>query len=276
MKREIMLLFVLMFSSATLAETACDLDVSLLNQDPYPAVPGDYVKLVFQIAGIDSSKCNDIIFHLLEDYPIEFDPGDTGLRTILKTEFIKDYQNNVLVPYEIRVDKNALDGLTPIEFSYQSRGNAAMIKTINIEVEDARADFEVYIKNYDYSTRELTLEILNIEDVDVEAVIIEIPKQESIEIKGSNKMIVGDIDSNEYTTADFEAIPNADEIMLNISYSDSIKVRRTIQKTIQFDPSYFINRSTDEEKTNPWFYVVLLILAVWIIKIIYKKVQKKS
>jgi hypothetical protein len=276
MKREIILLLMLILSGATLAETACDLDVSLLHQDPYPAVPGDYLKLVFQIAGIDSSKCNDIIFHLLENYPIEFDPGDTGLRTTLKTEFIKDYDNSVLVPYEVRVDKNALDGPTPIEFSYQSRGNAAMIKTINIEVEDARADFEVYVKNYDYSTRELTLEILNIEDVDVEAVIIEIPKQESIEIKGSNKMIVGDIDSNEYTTADFEAIPNADEIMLNISYSDSIKVRRTIQKTIQFDPSYFTNRSTDEEKTNLWFYIVLLIFAGWIARIIYKKAKKKS
>ena len=52
---------------------------------------------------------------------------------------------------------------------------------------------------------EITIEVLNIEASDIEALTIEIPKQDNIEVKGPNKIVVGDLDSNEYTTAEFEA-----------------------------------------------------------------------
>ena len=37
-----------------LVSASCVLDTTLLNQDPYPAVPGDYVNLVFQVTGLQS------------------------------------------------------------------------------------------------------------------------------------------------------------------------------------------------------------------------------
>ena len=269
-----MLLF-LVLSIVMVSADACNLNVTLLNQDPYPAVPGDYVKLVFQIENIDSPDCNDITFNLLEDYPIRFNPGETGIRTFKKIDYVKDYESNLLIPYEVRVDENALDGSNPIEVAVQSKGDASVTRTFDIEIEDVRADFEVYVKDYSYTTHELTLEILNIAEADVEALTLEIPKQDTLRIKGSNKLVVGDLDSNEYTTADFEAIPSEGEFRVDLIYSDTINTRRTVEKTVLFDSSYFTERIADQKTTSTTTYIVwaviIALLAWWIIRKVKKK-----
>ncbi len=267
MKRSVILTLLLLSSlGMATAEAACDLDVTLLNQDPYPAVPGDYVKLVFQVEGLDSPTCEDVTFNLLADYPIEFNPGETGLRTFKKIDYIKDYESNLLIPYEVRINSNALDGANPVEIRVQSKGNAPLTKTFDIEVDDVRADFEIYVKDYDYKTNEMTLEILNIEAPDIEALSIEIPKQESINVKGANRIVVGDLDSNEYTSADFEATLSDGEFSVNLIYSDTINTRRTVEKTVAFDSSYFTNRKADEKTTGMGtyaFWAVIAIVFIW-------------
>lgn len=276
MKKVILLLVLLSSAGFVLAETTCDLDVTLLNQDPYPAVPGDYVKLVFQIEGTDSPMCGDITFNLPSNYPIEFNPGESGLRTFKKIDYIKDYGSNILVPYEVRIDRDAIDGTNPIEVQTQNKNGVVFSKTLNIEVEDVRADFEAYISNFDYTTNELTLEILNIEQSDIEALIVKIPKQKNIIIKGSNQVIAGDLDSNEYTTVDFEAIPSDGEIEINLIYSDTINIRRTITKTITFDSSYFTERKADQKTTSIWTYILLGIAIIIVAWIVLKKFKKKK
>lgn len=270
----IILLLFLSTGVAT-AETACDLDIALLNQDPYPAVPGDYVKLVFQVEGLDSPTCDDITFNLLSDYPIEFNPGEDGHRTFRKVDYIKDYETNLLIPYEVRIHKDALDGANPVEVRVQSKNDAPLTETFDIEVDDVRAAFEIYVKDYSYITNEITLEVLNIESSDIEALTIEIPKQDSIQIKGSNRVVVGDLDSNEYTTADFEASLLDGEFNVNLIYSDTINTRRTVEKIISFDSSYFTDRKADQKTTGMGTYIfygiVILLVGWWIAKKFTKK-----
>ena len=275
--KKVVILFSLILSLA-IASAACDISTTLFNQDPYPVVPGDYVKLVFQIDGINGADCDDITFNLLEDYPISFNPGESGLRTFKKADYIKDFDSSILIPYEVRVDANALDGANVIEARVQNKGDAPQIAPFNLEVEDVKADFEVYIKDYNYATNELTLEILNIESSDVEALTVKIPKQENVIVKGSVQNIVGDLDSNEYTTADFEAVPTNGEITVELTYSDAINTRRTLTKTITFDSSYFTDRKADQKTTGIWTYIisiaVIAIIAWWIIKKFKKKKRK--
>ena len=273
--KKVIILLVLFLMGFTLAESACDLNVTLLNQDPYPAIPGDYVELVFQIDGLSSPDCDDITFNLLPSYPMEFDPGESGFRSFKKVNYVKDYKSSILVPYEIRMNKDALDGTNPIEVEIQNEGDAAFLKTFNIEIEDARVEFEVHISNYNYATKELTIEILNIGSSDIEALTIEIPKQNGISVKGSNRIIVGDLDSNEYTSADFEATLTDGEIKLNLIYSDSINNRRTVEEVTSFDSSYFTERVSDEDKKiGIRTYLILGVIALIVIYIIYKKIKK--
>ncbi len=281
MKKDVtLILLLLLATSFTAAEAACYLDVTLLNQDPYPAVPGDYVKLVFQMEGLDSPNCDDITFELLSDYPIEFDPDDTGFRTFKKVDYVEDYETNLLIPYEVRIHEDALDGANPIEVRVQSRNDAPLSKTFNLEVDDVRAEFEIYVKDYNYATNEITIEVLNIEASDIEALTIEIPKQDAIQVKGANRVVVGDLDSNEYTTADFEAALVSGEFKVNLIYSDKINTRRTVEKTVNFDSSYFTNRKADQKTTGTGVYifwaVVVLLLVYWIFRKIKKSKEKKN
>lgn len=270
--------FLLVISIALANADACDLSVSLLNQDPYPAVPGDYVKLVFQVEGLDSPDCSDVTFNLLQDYPIRFDPGEDNTRKFRKIDYIKDYESNLLIPYKVRIHEDALDGANPIEVNIQNKGDAPLSKIFDIEVDDIRANFEVYIKNYNYQTHELELEILNIAESDVEALTIEIPKQENINVKGPNRVVVGDLDSNEYTSAEFEATLSEGEITINLIYSDTINTRRTNIETITFDKSYFTERIADKKSTSIWTYLVWGVAIIFVILFFHKrkKAKKKS
>lgn len=279
MKKRSVLILILMlsiFTTTVYAENVCKATATLLNQDPYPAVPGDYVKLVFQVDGLDNPSCGDITFNLLPDYPIQFNPGESGLKTFKKVDYIKDYKTSILIPYKVRVNEDALDGISPIKAMIQNKGDVSISKTFNLKIKDVRTDFGVYIKDYDYTTDIMTLEILNIGKPNIEALTVEIPQQKNIEVKGSNKNIVGDLDSNEYTTADFEAKPKDGNITIKLTYSDEINVRRTIEKTISFNSTYFKNRKSDEPNRGIGTYLIWIAVLGLLGYFGWKKFKKKN
>lgn len=278
MKKSIIASFILLaavlctFGIVT-AANPCAPQISIISQDPYPAIPGDYVKVVFQIAGLENPNCGIITFGINENYPIHLDPNTQNPITINSGTYRKDFSSFYLAPYKLRLDENALDGENPIEV-YYSAGSSSVVQDLNITVQDTRADFEVNVKNYDYTTRILTFNILNIAKNNVKALTLEIPKQNGIEIKGANRVVVGDLDSNEYTTADFEAILPQGQTNINLSviYTDSINARRQIQKIANFDSSYFTD--VNAKKKIPWFWIILIVAVVAFF--VWRSIKKKK
>ncbi len=273
MKKVILFLqiFVLVLIINLASASECDLSVSLVNQDPYPAIPGEYVKVVFQVEGVANPSCEGTNLELIETYPFSLDIGQSATTRINSETFAIDYENYLLAPYKLRVDKNAIDGENEIELFFSSGEQPLSFRELfDINIEDSRSDFEVFVENYDYSTKILTLEILNIGKKDIEALTVEIPKQKNIIIKGNKYNIVGSLDKNEDTTFTYEATPSNGEINLIIYYNDEVDVRRTLQKTINYDSSFFTNRKADEKQTPTKLYfiigIVIFILIIWIIK----------
>ena len=273
MKKVILFLqiFALLLIINLASASECDLSVSRVNQDPYPAIPGEYVKVVFQVEGVANPTCEGTNLELIETYPFSLDIGQSATTRINSETFALDYENYLLAPYKLRVDKNAIDGENEIELFFSSGEQPLSFRELfDINIEDARSDFEVFVENYDYSTKILTLEILNIGKKDIEALTVEIPKQKNIIIKGNKYNIVGSLDKNEDTTFTYEATPSNGEINLIIYYNDEVDVRRTLQKTINYDSSFFTNRKADEKQTPTKLYfiigIVIFILIIWIIK----------
>jgi hypothetical protein len=256
------------------AANPCAPGISIINQDPYPAIPGDYVKVVFQVTGLENPNCGIITFGVKENYPVHLDPNVVNPITINSGTYRKDFSSFFLAPYKIILDENALDGENPIEIYYSTGTGPQVTQDLNITVQDTRANFEVYVKDYDFTTRILTFEILNTAKVNVKALTLEIPKQSGIEIKGANRVVVGDLDSNEYTTADFEAILPQGQTNINLSviYTDSINSRRTLQKSVNFDSAYFVNVNT--KSTIPWFWIIVIILVIAFF--VWRSIKKKK
>ena len=280
MKKSVVIgLFLVMsiFSFAGVLAEGCDLDISLINQDPYPAIPGDYVKLVFQVDGVNNVECKTVDFELLEQYPLIFDPNEQPRYTINAGLYDKDYSSYLLALYKVRVDDDALDGDNPIEVQYRFGGNIGFeTQQFDLNVEDTRADFEIYVKDYNVLTGTMTLEILNVAESDIEALTLEIVNQENIQIKGPKTNIVGDLDSNDYTTADFEAVPIAGEFTVKISYTDSIGERRFLEKNILYESEYFEDRIGDKKDTSPWTYIFWIAVVLVVAYYFWRRHKKKK
>ena len=278
MKKSLMFLFAFAFILVSLnpaSAAVCDLDVSLINQDPYPAIPGDYIRLVFQIDGVDNPECGNVQFELLEQYPLKFDPDTKRIYDVDAGIYNKDFNSYLLAPYKVRIDEDALEGDNPIEIQYKHKGNQVYLsEKFDINIEDSKADFEIYVKDYVVGTGIITFEILNIADSDIEALTIELPSQEGVIVKGAKTNIVGDLDSNEFTTADFEATPQKGDINLKISYSDANNVRRNLEKQIYFEPEYFQGRVSDEKNNNGIIWVILIALVI--LYFLYRRHKKKK
>lgn len=277
----VILSFVFIFAIGSVS-AKCTLTTQLLNQEPYPAVPGDYVKLVFQVSGLQNPECNSVLFQLVPNYPISFDPGASSTLTLNSGTYAGvDYSSNAVIPFKVRVDPNALDGDNPIEIRYSNSGtgdlSSAVTQQFNLAVNDSKTDFDVFVKSFDFSTNQMTLEILNIGKRDVEALTVQIPRnQQNFTVKGSNVDIVGSLDSNDYSTASFEVSPNKGNLNLTIFYNDINGVRRSVNKTVSFDPSAFTDRKTAGSSNSSTGYVVVGILLVAIVGYIFYRRHKKN
>ena len=175
----------------------------------------------------------------------------------------------------MRIDPEALDGKNQIEAIINS-AKGSEIFNFDLDVEDTRTDFEVSIKDYDFSTNILTFEILNTGSNDIEALTIDIPKQDNIAVKGSKRNIVGNLDSNDDTTFNFEAIPKNGEIKLTSLYTDKTNERRTIIKNVTFDSSYFEGRIKDKKSLSKTAIIAIVIAAIIILLWVRRKLKNKK
>ncbi|HRZ85364.1 MAG TPA: hypothetical protein P5277_01155 [Candidatus Paceibacterota bacterium] len=272
MKKKLVIVVINLLFIINFANAICDINATLINQDPYPAIPGEYVKLLFQISGVENSLCKGAKFELLEEYPLIFDPNIQNKFEINSSTYTYDYNSYLMVPYKVRIDKEAINGNNPITTILTSNNNQiSILNKFNLEIKDVKTNFEVYIKNYNSETSIITFEVLNIGKNNVEAVTIEIPQQDSISVKGSRSNIIGDLDINEYSTGDFEVIPNSNKFNIKIKYNDAIQIRREQTYEVTYEKELFESRKNDK-KSTPWtMYFAILILLIIVIGLYLKR-----
>jgi hypothetical protein len=269
----------IVLSALAHAQNSCVLSVSLVNQDPYPAIQGDTLKLLFQVSGVSNPDCNGVTFWLDPGYEFSLTQNDS-VRTLSGSTFTAAYKDDWLLPYTLNVNPDAPDGSAEVK-AYYYRGtapvsaNASLSTTFNISVQESRADFEVYVTNYDASSQTITFQILNIAKVNVKAVTVTIPEQSNIQPKGVNTNIIGDLDSNEYSTADFKALPSDGNLTLEISYTDSANIRRTAEKVVEFHSEFF-PVSSSKSGSSLVVLIVIIVIILIIIYWIYKKHKRKK
>jgi len=277
-------LFVIPFMGGTVkAQQLCNLLVTQVNQDPYPVIPGDYVELVYQVAGVENVKCGQVTFELPDDFPIEFDPDDTGFRTILSGTFSEaGFATGWMIPYRVRIHEDALEGNNSMDIRYSASGSGQSItKTFYLEIEDVRTDFSVSIANFEANNKNsLTFEILNIGENDAEAVTVFIPQQPNINVKGNQQNIIGSLDAFEDTTFSFEAFPQPGDINLQIRYIDEIGELRTLNKFVNFNPNFYIGRAGEGNGSSTTTYIIIigvvLVLSYFVFKYYSNKKRKKK
>ena len=110
--------------------------VSLVNQDPDPAEPGQYVDLRFKFENKGQEAAQDIEVELLLEYPFSLDQGVSAIKNIGSLYGRQKGNEGIIVKYHIRVDKDALDGTNEIKLRYRDKGNAwVTLEAFDIDIQ---------------------------------------------------------------------------------------------------------------------------------------------
>jgi len=274
MKKGVLVLAVFLFIVPLISAT-CELSVQMLNQDPYPAVPGEYVKVVFQMTGTEESDCGQAFMEVVPAFPFSVESDSTRMTTSSGT-YLTGYESFILNGYKLAVDNDALDGANKLKLSYGSSSTSVLTKDFDIEVENPMTDFDVSIQDYDAATETLTLGIVNIGEKDVEALTIEVLNQGNAYVKGTNKIIIGSLSSNDDTTANLELVPKEGEITVRIEYNDQTHTRRTLEKKVYFTKGFVESIKNVPQAKGSYYYLFWLAIIILVIYFVYKFFKKKN
>jgi hypothetical protein len=197
------LVILFLFDTASAQTSLCSLSISLVNQDPYPAIPDSYVDVLFQVSGVNNPNCYGARLQLLPSYPFSLDTNDS-LKTLDGNTWVSGYKNDWMVPYKVRVDKDALDGISEIEVAYAPGTwdvGSFIYKKFNITIEDSRTNFDAVIQ--EVSNSDVSIAIANAGKNTANSVVVRIPEQEYFRATGTDGQMVGNLESGDYTIVSF-------------------------------------------------------------------------
>lgn len=244
----LLILSLLAITSVSALSSDCNLQVNLINQDPVQAIPGSYVNIVFQVSGVQNTNCEGMKFEVLPSYPFSID-GNT-LRTLDGSTWTAN-SNTWNIPYSVRVDKDALDGDTPISVKYNS-GNSnlsenSVYQTFNITVKDSRTNFDAVIQQV--SGSDVSIAIANTGKYTANSMIVKIPEQDNFKTIDTDGQMVGNLASGDYSVVSFSLAPQRSpgngmasgnnmnnsfrqnqkaDLKFDIYYTDSLGERRVV------------------------------------------------
>lgn len=113
-----------------------DFQILATRYDPYPAEPGKYFDLWLKIENTGSMDAENFTFVLKPSYPFMLDPNEIEERSFGRIV----PRQSVLLHYKVRVDKNAVEGDSNLNYEYRTRSGGKPIPgTIVIKVQTIEA-----------------------------------------------------------------------------------------------------------------------------------------
>ena len=281
--------------------TSCAPNVSLVSQEPDPAVPGDYLRLVFQISGVDTSVCDGAKFELMPEYPFSLDDNKTT-RILDSYIYTPDQTSVWTISYKIRVDQDAINGENELKVRYSGGHDtnwaAYSTKTFNITIEDSRTSFDGVIQ--ETSGSDVSIAIANTGKYTANSMIVKIPEQENFRVSGTNGQMVGNLDSGDYTIVGFTITRNMQKtpgginpqtnnnLKVQVDYTDGIGERRTSILEIPLETSFSTNSTSSangnfsnfQRKQNSnifskWYFWIIIIILLLLGFGFYNKYKTK-
>ena len=210
-----------------------NVDITLINQDPATAQPGEYVDLKFKISNQGQSPAEDTSVELVESFPFSLDPDVSGNRELGDMRGAAIGDDSYIVEYRVRVDENAVESENEISLKYTTGDDDfSVTRDFDISVDDVGTDFELSAGKVSASSIPVNLD--NIGDKSAESVHVVLPDQSGINKEGVETQVVGSMDSGENKEVDF-AVSNisvGSSYRFEIHYTDGNGVRRELVRNI--------------------------------------------
>jgi hypothetical protein len=215
--------------------------------DKTSLVPGKENQLKFTINNVGKGPLRDLKFSWDNDDKIILPVGSDNTKYV---DHI-DMGESTELTYRVNADADADPGLYELELllEYEDSitGETKQISTVAGVYIGGQTDFEVSFS--EAVDDETSFAIANIGSNPATSVSVSIPKQDGWQIKGSNSVIVGNLNKGDYTIAGFKIAPassaQSTPLSMQIAYTDTSGERVALEKEVEFDSQAL---SSGEEK----------------------------
>lgn len=284
--------------------TACNPTIRLVSQDPSPAIPNDYVKVLFEVS--DLGNCQGFTLRLDPEYPFSLDSNSSTIQSIEAIPYASDYRSVWTVPYKLRIDSAAFDGDYNLRIdAYESNREDFgfnLQKNFNVTIQDSRTDFDAVIQ--ETSGNAISIAIANIGKYAANSVVVRIPEQDFFIATGTDGQMVGNLNSGDYTIVGFnlaqkfsknmtrdmmpsnysQTTPQKPNLKFDIYYTDNIGKRRIVNMELPLNlgnSSAGMTRFTGRARSSStswfssWIFWVIIIMLAIVGYVFYRKNSEK-
>ena len=148
------------------AATSATLDVSVLRYEPIPATPGQYFDVWFKVDNTGGSVATDAVLTVKPNFPFSTDDNPKTMIGILNPI------DSTTIKYRIRVDENAIEGMSNLDVTYSANEKTSIIVSKSFDIEIKTSDAQIGINSITTTPKEflpgqeglVTLVIKNLAD----------------------------------------------------------------------------------------------------------------
>ncbi len=250
----ITLLFLPVFAAAAL-DTTSSIAVSLVNQDPDPAIAGDIVEIRLGLTNVGGAAANDMIVEIEPGYPFE-SAGESLLQNV---GTLLGYQGSSgddtrIVKFKLRVNKDAPAGTYELKVKTYQQGAAATItRSISIDIKNKQSAEVIYIDQVELIPGKITplkFTIHNVGSAPLRELTFQWENEEDIilPVGSDNTKYIKYIEIGDSEELLFEVIASANadpdlyKLDLTLTYEDPLTSEET---TITSKAGVYVGGATD-------------------------------
>ena len=245
----------------------------IIHIDKTTLIPGKETSLKFTINNVGSAALRDLTFSWVNEDNIVLPVGSDN------TKYVKyiDVGDSAELDYQVIADSNAEAGLYKLDLTLVYDDPASdtekEINTIAGVYIGGGTDFDIAFS--ETSSGQTSFTIANIGSNPASSVSVIVPQQEGWTVSGSNSMIIGNLNTGDYTVASFELQSSQsgmdatgqqknmtqEELMaqrtqtqgylkIQIAYTDTMGERKLVEKEVSMNSQNLVGTTTDSEATT--------------------------
>ena len=226
------------------AATSTALDVSVLRYEPTPVEPGQYFDVWFKVDNTGGTVATNAVLTFKPSFPFSTDDNPTTQIGILNP------LDSTTIKYRIRVDENAIEGMSDLDVTYSTNEKTSIIVSKSFDIEIRTSDAQIGINSIELTpneflpgqTGEVTLVIKNLADstlkdinvkLDLSSTLTPFAPIETSTVKNIKTMLGGKSNTITYNViATPDATSGVYKVPVTITFKDTVGTEYTSTEII--------------------------------------------
>ncbi len=210
-------------------------NVEIIHIDKASIVPGKQSSLKFTINNAGNAPLRDITFNWENKDNTILPVGSDNTRYIKYIDISESFD----LEYQVIADTNANAGLYKLNlyltFTDSINGTTKQLSTIAGVYVGGGTNFDIVFS--ESTNGETSFSVANIGSNKAYSVSVIIPDQRSWIVSGSNSVIIGNLNSGDYTVASFKlhssVNSSSETVQMQIAYTDTMGERKVVDKEVK-------------------------------------------